>query len=461
MAGLDFDDLVPGAETKPSGKPQGMSFDDLIPVTALGNAKAAGTGAVKFGIGNLKMAGVNNPIISALDKVGAIDAAQEALGLHKAENPTERYWETGTEFGLGALGPGGLAKQAFNLLKGGGVGVVTEGAGQLAERLGASEGVQRAVRFATGLAGGVATSAGSIGSRPRAPTHKELEVEKSRNYKTMETSGSERTVGGVSDLPNQIRQEFGPGFDYVAGDTVKGILKGLEVPPSGAVSSPVTALDAAVKLLRNEAAEARSGANPNLNRHRAATLAANRIDDFIANPTPETVAGSGGMAAARVAAKALEEGRGNAGAAIRSEGVTSKVRNAEVQNDSNQTSNFAGVLKKKIDDYLVENKRGVSMGEREGFNPEELARIDQFVGSGKVAGGIREWANVVPLVGPLIGKLATVGQGALAKRAVDAIDEAIRMRSPLYSKKLQQLPPDIAKDIFNALRPAAAALPNL
>jgi hypothetical protein len=265
----------------------------------------------------------------------------------------------------------------------------------------------------------------------------------------------------VSALAYQVKQDFGPGFEHVAGGKVKAILNDLENPPSGAVSAPVEALDAARKLLRNEAQKAVSGQKPDRNKYRAATMAADRIDDFIANPTPQTVTGPGGMAAAQVAAKALEEGRANAGAAIRSEGITSQVRNAEIQNATNETSNFAGVLKKKIDDYLVENKRGVSMGEREGFNPEELARIEKFISGGKVVKGAKEWTDKVPLVGPLISKLVTVGQGALAKRAVDAIDEAIRMRSPLYSKKLQQLPPSVARDVINALRPALGYLPNL
>jgi hypothetical protein len=184
MAGLEFDDLIPGGEAKPSGKPQGMAFDDLIPVTGSGLAKATGTGVVKGSVGlTQSLAGALGGY--ALGPLFQRDMKLIEPYLHKAENRPERFAETAGEFLPGSVGPGGVIRGAANLAKGAVAGVITEGAGQGAEALGASPGVERAVRFVTGLAAPVALSAGSIGKKPAAPTHDELVAEKTRNYKTM------------------------------------------------------------------------------------------------------------------------------------------------------------------------------------------------------------------------------------------------------------------------------------
>jgi hypothetical protein len=181
-----------------------------------------------------------------------------------------------------------------------------------------------------------------------------------------------------------------------------------------------------------------------------------------------------------VAAEALASARSNAGAQIRSQGLASSRRNAEIENATAETStNYAGRLKRKVDDLLVENGRGISKGQREGFNDAELANLDSFIRSGKVGKGAAEWLREAPMgFGNWFAKAIQSGQGAVANRALEALDEGVRQRSALFMQRVGALPPDVARVIMNVvrngqapnqaewaeiirtLRPAAGAIPN-
>jgi hypothetical protein len=161
-----------------------------------GLAKAGGTGLVKGALGMADFAVEALPMTKGLRQAGFLpqsiaQTGADVLDLHKPENRAERFAETGGEFlsGAAAGGVGGLVGRGVKALLGG---LATEGAGQTAEALGASEGVQKLVRLATSVGAPVAIQKAS---RPiaRTPTRPELETETSANYNTMRQSGAEYT----------------------------------------------------------------------------------------------------------------------------------------------------------------------------------------------------------------------------------------------------------------------------
>jgi hypothetical protein len=285
---------------------------------------------------------------------------------------------------------------------------------------------------------------------PSAQVHREVS---DKGYEVLEKSGVDYSVNSVVDLARQIeidlsRKGLRPEFIK----DVDVVIKGLQNPPPGAIAS-IADLEAARQALRQ------AGNNFNNPREqKAAKIAIDRLSEFMLAADPRSVvAGRMGshpdaVRSAQEAAKEVAAARGNYAAAKRSETLSGKEYAAELRADAaNSGQNLDNNIRGRIASLLLDKKEsaGFTAKEREAlegvvrgtFIRNSARNIGNYLGGGGglgasalgLGGAITGGTTGVAMAAlPVVGNASKRIGNALTSRALNKVDEATRMRSPLY-----------------------------
>lgn len=316
-------------------------------------------------------------------------------------------------------------------------------------------------------------SPGSVGSKlltPKIPTTEELRAAAKSGYDNVRGSGVEYSGNAVkqfaTDLQSHLESE-----SRIAELNPKlfALIGRLQKAPDGSVVS-VANLDNFRKRLGDIAGSHDPAESA------AASIAIDRLDKFLGAADPATLVGGTSAAtgttlpalagktpgqSAEEAATALRDARGNSAAAFRSDRITGVEDAAELRAAAaNSGQNLGNSLRSRIASLLLSH-------ESRGFNPEEITALRSIVegtpttntlrwlsnvlggggglGQSMIAGGgagIGAMAGGVPGAAVGAATLPVIGAGsrklvnALTSGQVNAADELVRSRSPLYQQRV-------------------------
>lgn len=285
--------------------------------------------------------------------------------------------------------------------------------------------------------------------KPAVPTSEELRAAGSAGYDEARAMGVDYDPGAVAQMASTVRAGLeADGINPITAPKSFGLLKMLESPPPGAGAS-LTGIDTARKAFRHAA---RDFTNPT--EQLAATRIIAELDRFSEAPPPSSVVAGPATAAGAV----QKEARGNYAAGMRSEEFASKQGIAELSaKASNSGANIDNALRQRVRDILKSKKASA------GYSKEELAAMRNFVLGSKsrntlraiagvfggggglaalAAGGVAGAAGGYPaaLALPAFGVGTKLLQNRMARQGMESIDEALRMRSPLYQSRLANAP---------------------
>ena len=314
---------------------------------------------------------------------------------------------------------------------------------------------------------------------PAAPTAEALQTAARKGYKEASASGVDYSGKSVSSLIDDIERSLAEDASIAENNPKTfNLLKQLKDAPEGSVVQ-LKYLDAVRKQLGKVGGDPIEGP--------AATIAVKRLDQFLEKTDPASIVaraaptkgdelvtaghnfGPGDTAysqdAARSAADALVEARGNAAARFRSDRITGLDESAERRAAASASGqNIGNTIRQRIASLLDSDKktRGLSPQElaaaekiAEGTGATNTARyIGNLLGGGGGMGQALTGAGAVGLgaaAGGVPGALAgaalpVVGAGsrslanALTKKQVRELDELIRSRSPLYESMKKNAP---------------------
>lgn len=203
---------------------------------------------------------------------------------------------------------------------------------------------------------------------------------------------------------------------------------------------------------------------------------------------------SGTPEAAAEAAKTFRDALGNYAAANRSNRIGGALRDegtggsimGKAQNlteAANSGWNYDNTLRSQVRQFMEKdsNLRGFTPEEVEALNAaregsfarnrlRELANLfggggglgmgaTASMGGGAGFAALGPWGMLAAPIMPALGALTKGMQNNLARRSITAADEAVRMRSPLYEERFQNLPPrDIA--VIQSILPGLLAPPR-
>ncbi len=306
--------------------------------------------------------------------------------------------------------------------------------------------VNPAVRAGENVVGGQAMR---YQKKIEPPTADALKSASQAGYDNVKNMGVEYSSQSVKDAMLASRQNLeGNGILAELAPKTHSIINKLTNPPEGSVAS-VSGLEAA---RRSFGQAAKDFGNPT--EQSAARRAMSDIDTFMSSPPDNSVL-KGDIQAV---ANALKEGRGNYGAAMRSEKVAGVLDKAELNAAvANSGQNLGNSIRQGVKSIVAKPK------EAAGFSPEELAALEgvargsfltnaaRFAGNlmggggglgAAVTGGMAGTAGfmaggplgaaaagaAIPATGYGLKKLST----ALTERALSKADDLIRTRSPLY-----------------------------
>lgn len=298
---------------------------------------------------------------------------------------------------------------------------------------------------------------------PPVPTAQELKAASGAGYDAVRDAGVDYAAPAVRDMATQLRTQLeSDGFLPELTPKTFSILDRLEAPPDGAVAT-IGGLDAARKALKNARLDFTNDPE-----RTAAKRVAEGIDRFIESPPEASVlAGPAAEAAAL-----LRSARGNHAAGKRSETLTGIRDAADLRAAvANSGQNLDNATRQRLASLILNRKAsaGFSAGEREAI--EDVARgtpstnAARYIGNllggggglgmavtgalgsagGAAAGGV-SGAALGALIPPAIGAGAKQVAAAMTQRGLARVDEATRMRSPLYEQALANSPFEAAID---------------
>jgi len=307
----------------------------------------------------------------------------------------------------------------------------------------------------------------------KTPTEAELKDAASFGYTMGREMGVDYDPRAVQNLMLQTRSRlFNDGVIEELAPKSFSILKKLERPPEGGVAT-ISGLEAARRQLGQAAQDF---SNPT--EQMAATRIIRALDQFVENPDAKAVVAGPATAAGGV----FKDARGNYAAAKRSERVTAREDNADIQAAvTNSGHNIDNKIRGVAAAILKSDKLSA------GYSAEELAMLRQVAegtatrnvmrevgnrlgGGGGIAGsmigGMGGYFGGIlgPVAGiavgaglPAIGMAARAAANRASKNALRNADEAIRQRSPLYRQRLEDAPmTKPANPEMRAITPRAA-----
>lgn len=344
-----------------------------------------------------------------------------------------------------------------------------------------NEGIERAAEAGlmmspVGVAtrGGLGWAGAKTGrTTAKVPTSQELKDAAGFGYTMGREMGVDYDPRAVQNLMLQTRSRlFNDGVIEELAPKSFAILKKLERPPEGGTAT-ISGLDAARRQLGQAAQDF---SNPT--EQMAATRIIRALDQFVENPDAKAVVAGPAAAAGGV----FKDARANYAAAKRSDRVTAREDNAELQAAvSNSGHNIDNRIRSVAAAILKSDKLSA------GFSPEELAMLRQVaegtatrnvlreVGNrlgggggiaGSVVGGMGGYFGGIlgPAAGfaigaglPILGVTARAIANRSSRKALSAADEMIRQRSPLYRERVETSPmTKSANPEVRAITPRAA-----
>lgn len=335
------------------------------------------------------------------------------------------------------------------------------------------EGIQRSLEAASIVSpGSVALTAGEkivpgVSSTLRrqemqAPTTDQLYKAANQGYEDLRGLGVDYSPAAVKDLASQTRQALeADGILREIAPNTHSILDKLEQPPKDAVAAPLASIQAARKAFSKSA---QNYANPT--DQMASGRVVQGLDDFIQRPTEESVISG----PARDASQILKDANSNYAAAKRSDRITGKLDEAELQAAAaNSGQNIGNSFRQRLKSLILNDKQS------SGFTPDELRGLEDVVkgtvpanvtryagnllgGGGGLGGAItgmmgataatmasgRPELAVLGAGVPVLGAVSKKISNALTERAARDMDEITRRRSALNERMLKDVPLEAA-----------------
>lgn len=296
---------------------------------------------------------------------------------------------------------------------------------------------------------------------PASPTLPALFGTANSQYAQMRGLGVDYQVPAVAQHANDIQQElYSNGWSPGAAPGVHSVLDRLQNVPATSPSVPLTLLHAAAQEAGKYASTPSEAA--------AAAFTKSKLQDFIQNPTAQTVAirpsttaplntplvsPTSNLSTAQQAADLLTAADGNWAAAKRSERVQGIDRAADLQASStNSGANLDNTIRGKVKSLLLNDKQSGFYNDDEVNSLEDLVHgspmqnrlrsVGNFAGGfgghslGILLGaeGLREhgFAGIAAASIPTAVKYGLKKvENNIAQSRLDAFDEAVRARSPL------------------------------
>lgn len=281
------------------------------------------------------------------------------------------------------------------------------------------------------------------------PSVEELRAAANAGYSGVRDAGLDFSGQSVADMAARARADLENRgiIDELAPGSFS-VLNKLENPPAGSVA-PITGMEAARRAFGNAG---RNFSNPT--DQLAASLLADHLDNFVSNPPEGAVVGGNSDAISQ----ALQDARGNYGAAKRSEQLQGVQDTADLRAAAaNSGKNIGNSVRSRIASLLTNG------GKISGYSPDEVAALENVTNGSFVRNRLRDVGNLLggggglgqmagawtgaaaggPLGAaavPAIGMAAKAGDNALTQRALALADELVRQRSPLYNQKLKNAP---------------------
>lgn len=306
-----------------------------------------------------------------------------------------------------------------------------------------------------------------VPGKAKVPTTQELAAAGKADITAARNSGLEITAKSVADWSRKTQQKlFEDGIHPVDAPATYAKLKDLETAPPGSFATASN-----LQSLRESLGHTAQNFNPAAGKDQlAATRSIRGLDEFL--PSLDQASVVAGTPAATQ--KLFETGRGNYAAAMRSNDITGALdrantgilERAEVRAQAaNSGRNLDNTIRQKVAAVLEKPK------EVSGLSDAELSALNRVVEGGAVRNSARTIGNLFSggggagqyltggvggaagfasfgVPGAIFGTLApvAVGRGArtaantLAKRDLEAVDELLRKRSPLYQQRVSAIP---------------------
>ena len=305
-------------------------------------------------------------------------------------------------------------------------------------------------------------------TRKAVPTREEIATASTKGYEASAALGVEYTAKSVKDLADDIALGLEKEFRIAENNPQTfALLDKLRNPPSGATSIALQNLDNFRKSLNTVAGSREPGVAA------AANIAISRIDKFLETHVPANIVG--GTAAAQTGSQALVRAR-EAGR------ITGLAESAELRAAAaNSGQNIGNTIRQRLATLALNKKQ------MRGFNKEEQAAIKAVAKGSKSQNALRYVSNLfggggglgttmLAMLGgmggaatgsmgmaslaalPLAGVGTRKAYNTITQKALTAIDELIRARSPLTEKNLGQGRPGYQNPQVQAQSPAAKNL---
>lgn len=288
--------------------------------------------------------------------------------------------------------------------------------------------------------------------KKKAPTREALKAATDAGYKEARDMGMEYSpkaiAGWADDMARTLDADGRIAENY---PEVHSLLNKLRSPPDGATSVRLESIDAAYREL------GRLAGSPDRAKASAAAMVQKGLDDFHAGLDPSAVVA--GSSSAQRAAQVLKDARGNAAAGFRSDDITGLEQTVGRRTAAaNSGRNADNTIRQRLTSLIESAKgsRGLSEAEKQAIDDiiygsplKNRARdIGNLLGGGGglgqtllsglgAGGGFAAGGGPGAVVGAIVpGAIGTGARGIanhMSKKELKALDDLIRMRSPLYN----------------------------
>jgi hypothetical protein len=365
---------------------------------------------------------LHRPVLPTTEKIdqfiGGDEKRRNAVGKFLDRPPETtggKYFESIGEFAPAVVGgPGGIGRKAIQSIAGG---IGAEGGGSLAEYyFGDQAGpIGRLIGGALGLGGAPKLAKDTV------PTAEALAKEANQAYKEARALPLELDRTGMDSLHKSIETELKlEGYRDLPNNApgTFGAIKEL-IEPAGK-NATITDIDSVRKVLNNV-----SGSKSDM---KAATLAKERIDEYLSNIPDHHVISGDPSAVAEI----FQRARPNYAALKRSETISKAMEKAERQAASSGSgANIDNAIRQRLKEILNNDKK------RRGFSKDEIAQMERVVRGGPIGNIARKIGKFAPtgVVSAMPTIAAKLAAGDLAAVGLGGMGYAAKNLSEHLTKK--------------------------
>lgn len=301
-----------------------------------------------------------------------------------------------------------------------------------------------------------------------APARDELKAASKSGYDAVRDAdiayNSDALASHIGDLRSQLLNEHG--IKDVTAPKSFDALRTLEAETAKGPTTNIRDVEIARRQLN-----AAAGDLANRTEGKASKNLKQGLEDFISNP-PQGAVPAGKFDDAVAAAGLMKDARGNAAAQFRAQTLDKLKADTEI--DALRGADPAKAIKTRAAQILKSDKLS------RGFSEDELGVLREVVGSGGIsskvggilgggglgavtAGAQRGAAGltfggipggILGAASPLLGNFAKGRGVANTQKALEAVNELVRQRSPMYRDLLEKAPPAMPYSEWRNLAPA-------